>query len=337
MSVVLVNAQITLTQSNNAPVPGDIVLMNNLDSSATLDKSSGAGITWDYTGSVMAPTNSYTAVSTYTTPSSIPGASIFTSAGSNVALADSGGFYKSTSTSLEMLGFIDNDGSVFFLSNSGKVMQYPFSYGNSYTDNATGTYTVTSMGVFNISGDLSATADAWGTVILPSSPNLVFNNVLRVKETRTLYIAGTGTLSMITGTTITTEYMYFKTGTKNEFFKITYEHINIPMFGPPSMDYYIEYDATLVLNAQAFLDNKLPVIFLYPNPTKDVLNIQMSKIDYTKIQIIDIQGKMVKEFIINNQDVQSIDIQDLRSGEYILLMTNSQSGLSDVSYKFIKE
>lgn len=333
MSALLMNAQITLTQSNYAPVPGDMESYKYLDSVTILPKSSGANQTWDYSNAVTVNTSSTPIVITYTTASSVSGAYTFTNAGANIAGTGAIGsqtisaFLKSTSTALEYLGTLDSYGNQLFYSNSEIIMQFPFSYGSNYTDTYSGTY-----GSMNINGTVTVTGDAYGTVILPSNPNLVFNNVLRVKKIHTNIFSGS-----VSGTIITVDYEYYRNGKKQYFFGISYQYRNGSMFGPPDTLVDISYDASLVLNVQEISASN-PAIFVYPNPSKDVLNIQMNKTDYKFIKIIDIQGKLVKEISINNgMDIKSIDIKDLQTGEYVLLMNNSASGLKDISYKFIKE
>ncbi len=333
-SAFTLNAQITLTQASNAPASGDIESYKYLDSTATLPKSAGANQTWDYTASVINSTNTAVSTTNYTTATSIPGASMFISAGANVAATDSSIFLKSTSTTLEDLGAMYADGSVMYLSNSLIMVQFPFTYGNSFTDNFSGTYTITSLGTINLNGNVNTNADAYGTVILPATPsNLTFNNVLRVKQTTTMNISG-----ILSGTIISTNYMYLKSGTKNPFLQIQYQYANIPAFGSPSNDYTILYDVTLPVGIEQISNNNVPSVFVYPNPSKDVLNVQMNQADYRMIQIIDIQGKLVKEIKLGaDNDSSSIDIKDLQAGEYVLLLLDSKSGLSNISYKFIKE
>jgi hypothetical protein len=335
---IQLSAQITLTQTGNAPASGDVQSSKYLDSTASLSKTAGANVTWDYSSSVTNSTNTAVTMVTYTTASSIPGSSMFTSAGANVAATDSSVFYKSTNTTLEMMGDMYSNGSYTFLSNTMKVMQFPFTYPNSFTDTYSGTVSVSGAGNFNITGNLSASADAYGTVILPSTPsNLIFNNVLRVKMSYTTNIVGTGTLSLITGSFVNTDYMYFKSGTKFPFFQISYQYANIPAFGPPSNNYSITYDASLPVNV-AEISNQQPSLFIFPNPSKEYLNIQFNNAEYTNIKISDIQGKIVKVIsVVKNTEIQNIDIKDLSSGTYFIQLSGSEKGLSEVVYKFIKE
>ncbi len=219
-----------------------------------------------------------------------------------------------------------------------KIAQFPFTYPNSYTDPFSGTMILTNpSGTLNINGNLSVSADGYGTVILPSTPsNLTFNNVLRVKETYTATMTGTVMNYPATGSVVTTQYLYFKSGTKNPFFYIEYQKMTFPP-NPVQTSARISYDASLPVNVEE-LHHQTPVLFIYPNPSDNILNIQMNKADFKTGKIMDIQGKTIKEFPLkNNNDTESINIQDLNQGTYILLLENSPSGLSSVSYKFMKK
>lgn len=334
-STIMMNAQITLTQAANSPTPGTSDSKKELDSTNVLPKTAGASQTWDFTNAVTNSTNTTVYVTTYTTASSIPGSSMYTAAGANIATTDSA-FFKSTSSSLEFIGSIGSDGSTMYLSNPAKLAQFPFTYGNSFTDTFSGTWTVTPTGVFNISGNISVTADAYGTVILPSTPNNIsFSNVLRVKASYTQTIAGTGTLSTFSSTMITTEYAYFKSGSRYPFFQISYSKTT-SSFGSNN-SYSIFYDSNIPVGVE-LISAQNPMIMIFPNPTSDVINIQMNKGDYKHIKIMDIQGKLVKEKILTEKENEiTLDIKDLSSGEYVLLLQSSSSGYNDVSYKFIKE
>lgn len=140
----------------------------------------------------------------------------------------------------------------------------------------------------------------------------------------------------ITGSVVATSYFYFKSGTKNPFFQIIYQYVDIPLISPPSNQYQITYNAALPVSVQEITDNT-PALFIYPNPSSDILNIQKNKADYKTAKITDIQGKTVREFSLNNNDTDNINIHDLNNGTYILILDNSPSRLHPVSHKFVKE
>jgi hypothetical protein len=75
-------------------------------------------------------------------------------------------------------------------------------------------------------------------------------------------------------------------------------------------------------------------IKLYPNPSSSNLNIVMSSfISPTNFEILDINGKMVKKFVMNSNGY-FLNIDTLSKGFYLLKFYNS-SGIKSVM-SFIK-
>jgi hypothetical protein len=74
-------------------------------------------------------------------------------------------------------------------------------------------------------------------------------------------------------------------------------------------------------------DRKLKELRIYPNPAKDVLNIQMAEnsVEPLTVKCFDISGKLI--FSINtNQKNMALDVRLLESGTYILAIdTDSKS------------
>ena len=70
-------------------------------------------------------------------------------------------------------------------------------------------------------------------------------------------------------------------------------------------------------------------VLAFPNPTKDFLTIQ-SKHTIDAIEVIDLQGKLIK-FVSNKNN--NVDVQDLQNGMYFLKIT---SGNQIQFVKFVK-
>jgi hypothetical protein len=83
---------------------------------------------------------------------------------------------------------------------------------------------------------------------------------------------------------------------------------------------------------------------LYPNPTTGNLNVKLDHSGYSKvkIQVLDIQGKMIKELNpslmeIANGQIQ-LDLHELKSGMYIIHLTgNTERTVELKSASFIKK
>lgn len=73
-------------------------------------------------------------------------------------------------------------------------------------------------------------------------------------------------------------------------------------------------------------ENEFSNLKVYPNPTKDVVNIEFETATFgkTKFDIFDINGRLVKttESDLLNETKHQINIEQLTSGTYILVITN---------------
>ncbi|MEW6774319.1 MAG: T9SS type A sorting domain-containing protein [Bacteroidota bacterium] len=333
-SCAIINAQVTLTQANHAPVVGDVNNVKEVDTTANIRSIlniSGNGVTWDFTGTMYS--NGYSWTDTYVNPSTLPGAALYTSAGANVALSDSGGFYKSSNTKLEYLGDMSSSGEVFdFTSNPGDLMRYPFSYGTNYTDIGSGSMNAPGFPPFIINATITVNADGQGTLLLPSNPNVVYNNVLKVHSYVYMLIQGTGTLSAVTGTQTIDMFDFYVSGQKFPVFFVHYQRTVIPAFGTNDFHVSAGHIATITLNIK---ENSTTTFEVYPNPSKDILYLKNldKNASSAKIQIFNVLGEIVKTLELNNTDY--INVSDLNTGVYWLQITKENELSKFV--KFIKE
>ena len=84
-------------------------------------------------------------------------------------------------------------------------------------------------------------------------------------------------------------------------------------------------------------ENNLENIFIYPNPVKDILNIQNVYSDF-KISVFDILGKNYRINVVNNFESNSIslDTSELEKGLYFLKLEYIDTRQSK-TFKFIKQ
>lgn len=83
----------------------------------------------------------------------------------------------------------------------------------------------------------------------------------------------------------------------------------------------ILYSFTLDNELSASYEEKRDAISIYPNPAKNILHVDCSKINgKTTVSILDLQGRklITKENLANNGFYQQIDISSLASGPYIV-------------------
>jgi len=88
-----------------------------------------------------------------------------------------------------------------------------------------------------------------------------------------------------------------------------------------------DLDAVGIINSSATAINELnsnTLLNLYPNPVKDVLNIELDKKEEYKYSIFNFNGKKVIEGRFNNANYQ-IDLNNLKSGIYFLRLSSNKT------------
>lgn len=81
-------------------------------------------------------------------------------------------------------------------------------------------------------------------------------------------------------------------------------------------------------------ENELQAVSIYPNPTKDYINISSSN-PITKAQLIDIQGKRIKTIQNVSEGIQKMSLGDLSNGMYFLSLESDSNHKK--TFKIIKE
>jgi hypothetical protein len=122
-----------------------------------------------------------------------------------------------------------------------------------------------------------------------------------------------------TATTITQVIVRWPSGIVDTFNNVT-----------PNQSLMVVEGATLATNAF-----ETSVFTVYPNPVKSIINISITTsnpVDFKLAQIYDLNGRMIQESTIENQ---SITVDDLATGTYILMLRDAQG--KDYSQKFVKE
>jgi len=109
---------------------------------------------------------------------------------------------------------------------------------------------------------------------------------------------------------------------------------NFGVDGPTAGEktYYFDNVAFGSLASLGVDDVNLVTVKVYPNPTKDILNIA-SQLTIKKLSIYTVLGKEVKRIEMNKKS-QSIDVSELNSGIYFVRYS---IGNSMFYHKFIKD
>jgi len=88
-----------------------------------------------------------------------------------------------------------------------------------------------------------------------------------------------------------------------------------------------------ILTVSAVDNTKEKAIGIYPNPVRNILNIQGIGQSLRSICILDLSGRIVKQFTTLNS--QRIEVSDLQSGVYFIEMVYDNTTKS--TYKIVKE
>ena len=90
-----------------------------------------------------------------------------------------------------------------------------------------------------------------------------------------------------------------------------------------------------LLGIEDIENSLLPSIKLFPNPTEGMLNLTVSNnVKLTNLEVIDVNGRVIKSFLVNEFSNSEINISELNSGYYLLKIYSSEGKFTK---GFIKE
>jgi hypothetical protein len=318
-------AQPIITHNGNAPQIGDSYNYSG-DNGSYDPGPAGANQTWDFSGITPTFSSSLTAVN----PGSTPFAGDFPEA--TIAFAQSGDnetFIYSQISASEMLnvglGNIPGGGGnelIIHYTDPVKLMQYPFSYNNTYSDSYYTAYSYMEGMVIHEWGTITVTADAWGSVTTPEG---TYHNTLRVKSERTytdsIWVSGV----FVSANTYTQSDYGWHTATSHS----------------PVISISITSDgitATYRTDALGIGEERLSKaqINVYPNPAVNSIHAELPEgSDITSdIYIFDLNGRQVAQLRKTGTCQFSADISQLVPGEYVIKVINSS--VKYTATKFIK-
>jgi hypothetical protein len=297
LSHSLLQAQPIITYADFNPVIGETFTNNQYTPSSFTPGASGPGVTWDF--SSVSPDNTETI--TMVAPSSTPNAGLFSNA---TVAADHGGVYEYYNTNNTFMGRVGLDlgGLIFVYSDEEKIISYPMSFNTSMYDNFEAVY----AGSVYRSGIVSINCDAYGTLILPSG---TINNVLR------LHFQENYTDSSASGVNAYTSdnYLWVTPGVHYALCALASNS------GTLAMNYI---DATVGINDLASAKINFSV---YPTCAQSTITIDLKKNhEVKKVSIADVNGNIVYYSDIKS-DLQIIDIGELKSGTYSVIIDDGRS------------
>ncbi len=208
-------------------------------------------------------------------------------------------FYDVSDKYLKYVGLYTGKSIIYF--NEPIIrMQYPFSFGQSISNEFRGEGMYGIQGLSNISGEISVNADAYGTLILP---NGIIKNALRVKtQSRILEVVFCGYTE-----TITTKYLWYIQNERYPVFALL-ETESRSSNSEPQISKKAYYSEKVLASrnksttaVEEYLDEN-HAYQVYPNPTNDkvTININMAKKENISASLYDMNGRKLKS-VINNQ------------------------------------
>lgn len=323
----------SLTQANE-PTIGQSIQMYVCDTTVgNLATVMGNNVTWDYSNIVS--DGGATSLIDIVSAAQTTNGAFFQN--STKAISFQGAllnYISSTPTQRLSQGFVFNDavlGDVVadFNANSEKVVAYPFSLGNSVTDNFNGTISFTFNGGLQTptcTGNSLAKIDGQGTLKLPSNTNL--SDVIRYVLIDTIFTQ----VSILPFPFPASDIQIIRK--QYEYYNLT--ATSLPVFVYTSIDVLQSGSSTPLVSQKNILSSVQPTntsglneqekstFLVYPNPTNGELNIIDSFNGSTTLCVIDQTGRVVlsKNTI---KAAEILDLSSLKKGMYTVLFQSDDS------------
>ncbi|MBO9698788.1 MAG: T9SS type A sorting domain-containing protein [Sporocytophaga sp.] len=319
----MTNAQtITLTSANNYEIgdkftsreyePGNLVV-GDLTDPATSRDFSGKTLKSTYQNEVVA----------------VPSGDVSTYPSANLALQSVKStkteyqYYQATTNELINWGYKNTDIGSAVNTDGYKYLSYPFSLNSTFTDNFSGT---ASLSLSGFSGNSTRTATVTSTA--DEEASLVLNNAvtyekaLRIKNVATITDVVTifPLPSPVTATTNITSFTWYTQTAKFPVLTIIFSETTVPGFGTQSQVLFIQNAVEAPAGIASLELSK--EINLFPNPSNSQINLTYGLKEATqlKVNVNSIDGKFIKTLYEGRQaagDQQIFgDVSGLQKGMY---------------------
>jgi hypothetical protein len=261
-------AQPTLTATGINPVLGDNLTYFN--GNYVGPGPSGANQTWNL--STISGTSG--GLTTIVTPASTTNGSSFTTSSVAAENTSSGtnNYYKTSAIALQNSG-IDAGGIVITYSDFEDYLRFPVSYTNSFTDTWAATFFSGTQ--FWRTGNTTATADSYGTLI---TPNGTYTNVMRVHFVQIYQDSAYFGTPFIT-TYNNDQYFWYKEGVH---LPIAGVYTLTSSSGGPYTGGF--YNSTVVVGINE-VSNHITSSNVFPNPAVDLITINFELTENKKVTI----------------------------------------------------
>ncbi|HOZ86676.1 MAG TPA: T9SS type A sorting domain-containing protein [Bacteroidia bacterium] len=320
------SAQIILTKSFNEPIPGDVNLTAECDSTFAIPKTTGLNQLWDFSSLKLKSSSiltTYSLASAATPSANFPGATLVAKTGTSFF------FYSNASSSqFEWLGW--DWGYYVNLTNSLISQTWPFSYGDNYSDSYSGF--TSAIPAESLTGTETLLGSGAGTIVLPGG--IIYNGVLQVLSRRTETFASTQGPTAVQSYTATT-YSYYHSSNKFPVLRIQYL---LQIFGnsTPSPGYSIQLNKSVLTGiSEGSWQNNLS---LFPNPAGEQVSLYLTNAAHepVNVEIHNVMGNIVKTLILGTtvNIEETISLRDVPSGIYVVKIF---IGKRSFTHKLVKD
>lgn len=306
-----ISAQVVLTYRNNALLPGDTIVTQDLVPFSP--GNSGPEQVWDFSRIQFTGTKNESILSTK--PADLYDGLI----DFNVTLNEKGYeyFYNLNETGSELVGLRNKDVS-FTLSDPVLKMKYPVHYGNGFTDDFKGTGLNTIKSGTAISGDYSFEADAYGTIILSDR---IIKDVLRIKVVEKKLQITTCNVYEVK----TTNYNWYAPSARYPLLGLSTRELKSngqePVISSTAVINPKMCNSGIILENSDTKDASLSLI-LFPNPFigKLYYNYFLREQVPVSIELVDMTGKTIVILAKDKTEPAGFHTGELDAGKYNLKM-----------------
>jgi hypothetical protein len=342
VSALKATGQPTLN-SSVFPVPGTTFYYQDANPGGLLPGPAGANQTWNF--STVTPTGS-PVLQNFVTPASTPYSSSHPGATVCETISDGAGgfiyaYYISNTSATELKGISFLSGTTpvnFIYSNTQKVLQYPLTYTNSFTDAFVGSYTIIQTGITITdyrSGTETVTGDGYGTLIVPGA---TYTNVLRVKIrqliTDSIVYVGVP-IPAVVQHYFSTTHNWISATISNKLAQMTLSFDTTISSNPTTYNSYARYQPLSTgIAEQVNLHNE---ILSSPNPAFEstMMRIDDGEPGEAHLRIVDANGRLIKAVTLNFNSADNnnimVDLTDYAKGIYSMqVMQKDKSWVAKV-------
>jgi|GEM_PF-361159 len=306
-------AQPTLVSPGNAPTPGTSVLTNYAP--AATPGTAGASQTWDFSN-LVADSSAYTFVED---PAATPGAADFPNATAAVVAQDGTQYFEASSSLVELVG-PSLLGQTAPLTNPASFLPFPCTYQTSWEDDFAGSIDLMGFAL-EVTGDVVAIADGYGTLILPEA---TVNNVLRIRRITTTLIT-----TPFGGGQIEEEvFAFYQVGLGLPILEISSTTGDLPVLGVIDISTLKWVNVTNVGVGELASD---PIgVSVFPNPATDNVQINFSLTGgrSVSIELFDLTGRQVSTVNVSTAasgiHTSTMDVSELPSGMYLMRVMDNK-------------